>query len=190
MKIDLSWLQKQIPREREKLLDKMGEILKLVDLSMQVVRGVSTELRPGLLYDIGLTAAIEWQLEQFQKLTKIQYTVKSTPRQIVLSQDIAEAFFSIFQELTTNTIRHAGATRASINLRKKADILTMIAKDNGKGITEQQIHDPKSLGLVGIRERVYSLEGNVIITGAPGKGTTVTVAIPTNKEANDEDTDY
>ncbi len=182
VKIDISWLQKQLLHHNEIPTKKMEDILKLVDMSIQIVKGVSAELRPGLLYELGLLAAIEWQTEEFYKLTGIKCNVTSIPAKIVIEQELAITFFSVFQELLTNVFRHAEATKVDISLRKQGKKVILIVNDNGKGITEEQINEPNSLGLIGVRERVQYWGGTVSIIGIPGEGTHVIVSIPLNKK--------
>jgi PAS domain S-box-containing protein len=182
VKIDLSWLQKQMLQKHEINPQKMEEILKLVDMSIQIVKGVSAELRPGLLYELGLLAAIEWQTEEFYKLTGIKCNVTSIPAKIVIEQELSITLFSIFQELLANVFRHSGAKKVDIGLRKQGKIITLTVNDDGKGITEQQINGLHSLGLMGIRERVQFWGGTVTIIGIPNEGTHVTVSIPLNKK--------
>jgi PAS domain S-box-containing protein len=182
VKIDLSWLQKQMLQKHDIHPEKMEDILKLVDMSIQIVKGVSAELRPGLLYELGLLAAIEWQTEEFQKLTGVKCNVTSIPAKIVMEQELAITFFSVFQELLTNVFRHSEAKKVDIGLRKQGKMITLTVNDDGKGITEQQINGPHSLGLIGVRERVQYWGGTVTIIGIPNEGTHVTVSIPLNKK--------
>jgi signal transduction histidine kinase len=147
-----------------------------------------TELRPGLLDDLGLVAAIEWQAEEFQKRTGIKCEATLDPEEIILDQDRSTAISRILQETLTNVSRHANATKVKVNLRKKAGKLILKVNDNGKGITEKQISDPKSFGLIGIRERVHLFGGEVKISGIRDKGTTVTVNIPLGEKLDDKNT--
>ena len=131
---------------------------------------------------MGLLAAIEWQTEEFYKLTGIKCNVTSIPSKIVLEQELAITFFSVFQELLTNVFRHSEATKVDIGLRKQGKKVTLTVNDDGRGITEEQINGPHSLGLIGVRERVQYWGGNVTIIGIPGEGTHVTVSIPLNRK--------
>jgi len=145
-------------------------------------------LRPSLLDDFGLVAAMEWQVGEFQKLTGISIEISAKPEDIVLDRDRSTVLFRIFQELLTNVARHADATKVKVSLVEEADkdkiVLTL--KDNGRGITKEQISDPRSFGLLGIRERVRSWQGEFKISGIPGKGTTAVVSIPlVNREEED-----
>jgi signal transduction histidine kinase len=150
----------------------------LIDSIIQVVKKIVTALRPGLLDDLGLSAAIEWQAEEFQQRTGIQCDVLIDPEDIILNDDVSTAVFRIFQETLTNVVRHAHATQVHGLLRETENSLLLEVRDNGKGITAKQLSDPKSFGLIGIRERVQFLGGQVTFQGIPNTGTTVTVSIP------------
>jgi signal transduction histidine kinase len=104
----------------------------------------------------------------------------------VVNKEISTEMFRIFQEALTNIARHAGAQRVTIILQNTRDRLTMEIRDDGRGITKKEIVDPTSIGITGMRERIYALEGTLEIKGVQGKGTTVTVNIPLreDKETN------
>jgi signal transduction histidine kinase len=181
LKMDLSWLIKRLPAVQEQLVNKVESMLKLIDTTIQSVRRISTKLRPGVLDDLGLTAAIEWQTQDFQNRTGIQCEFNSTLIEVDLDRDRSTAVFRTLQETLTNVTRHASATRVNIYLGKKDASIVLIVEDNGKGITRNEIFDPKSLGLLGMRERALVFGGKVEIKGKPGKGTTVTLRIPLQK---------
>jgi PAS domain S-box-containing protein len=178
LKMDISWLGKKLPKDQETLLEKTKAMTKLTDMTIKTVKKISTELRPGLLDDLGLVAAIEWQTEEFENRTGIRCELTVDPEEIILDQDRSTAIFRIFQETLTNIARHAKATRVTISLKEKDDKVELRVRDNGKGITKEQISDSKSFGLMGIRERVHTWGGKVKITGKPGEGTTVVVSMP------------
>ena len=182
LKMDLSWLDKRLPKDQEILSEKTKSMSKLIDMTIRTVQRVSTELRPGLLDDLGLAAAMEWQAEEFQNRTGIECKLTLDPENIILDQDRSTAIFRIFQETLTNVARHANATRVKVSLKEKAGKLEMKVRDDGKGITEKQISDPKSFGLMGIRERANFWGGEVTINGIRDKGTTVTVSIPVERK--------
>ncbi len=181
LKMDLSWLDKKLPEEQSPLLKKTKSMSQLIDSTIQTVQRLSAELRPGLLDDLGLLAAMEWQAEEFQKRTGVACELSLGSQEIDLDQESSTAIFRIFQETLTNISRHASATKATVNLAEKGAQLELTIKDNGKGITEEKISDPKSLGLIGIQERVHFLGGNIDIKGIRNKGTTVTVSVPLPK---------
>jgi PAS domain S-box-containing protein len=178
LKMDLSWMAKRIPEDQPKLLQKLHSMSELTSTTLKTVQRISTELRPGLLDDLGLVAAIEWQTEEFENRTGIRCTLTVDPEDIMIDEKRSTTVFRILQETLTNVARHAQATRVQVSLKEKMGSLTLRVTDNGKGIINEQIFDPKSLGIVGIKERVHSWGGEVKISGRPGKGTTVVVRMP------------
>ena len=155
----------------------------VIDATLQVLHRVCTELRPVILDDFGLAAAIQWQAEDFQSRTGITCCVILDTEADQLTQDESTAVFRIFQETLTNVLRHAAATEISGRLWEEDHQLMLEVKDNGKGITDTEISNPTSLGLVGMRERVYGINGTIQFSGTQDKGTRVTVAVPVNGKA-------
>jgi len=183
LKIDLSFLASSAPKSRDKtkrdsFLSKMLEMTKLIDETIGTVRRIVTKLRPSILDDFGLLAALEWQLQEFQKRTGIQSEFVSTLEYINLDEELSTAVFRIFQESLTNVARHAKATKVTATLYKEADSLVLKVEDNGKGISADDIHNTKSVGLIGMREHALFLGGTVNFSGEPSKGTTISVQFP------------
>jgi signal transduction histidine kinase len=189
LKMDLASLRGRLGKNPNSAIEKIESMSKLIDMTIRDVQRISTELRPGVLDDLGLTAAVEWQCDDFQKRTGIRCEVALSDDSFVLDSDRSTAFFRILQETLTNIMRHANATKVQVSLeRGKAETVLEI-KDDGKGITEKEISDPKALGLIGIRERVLFFRGEFAISGTPGQGTRVRVSIPDDRGtvANDQD---
>ncbi len=182
LKMDMSWLMKKLGNGESELAQKSEIMMGLVDSIIQTVRKISAELRPGIIDDLGLVAAIEWQAEEFQSRTGISCTVRSDPPDIMVDEKKSITYFRILQESLTNIMRHSRATEVAIDLEKKNGTLTMEVTDNGRGISEEELHGSQSFGLIGIRERVYSCGGEVHITGSAGRGTTVRVTVPVDKD--------
>ncbi|MDZ7362974.1 MAG: PAS domain S-box protein [candidate division KSB1 bacterium] len=178
LKMDLSWLHNGLPGSYPGLREKAKSMLKLIDMTIKTVQRISAELRPGMLDDLGLSAAIEWQAREFRDRTGIETEVVFSPEDIVIDHERSTVIFRIFQETLTNIARHARATKLKINLVKGADKLILKVRDNGKGITKEQIFDAKSFGLIGMRERVDPWKGKVKIKGIPNQGTIIFVSIP------------
>jgi len=153
-------------------------LLKLIDQTIESVRRISTELRPRILDERGLIAAIEWAAQEFQRRTRTKCQLDLPQADIVIDQEVATALFRILQESLTNVARHANATQANVRLAKLDGSLALEIHDNGKGISEEQLSADSSLGILGMRERALLLGGELAITGAPGKGTTVRIRIP------------
>ena len=178
LKLDLAWVSGRLPRSQRPLLDKLATMSDHVDATIQSIRRIATELRPGILDDLGLVAALEWQANEFQSRTGITCHVSSTLQDTLLDADLNTAFFRIFQETLTNIMRHANATRVDVNSTKEGGVLILTVRDNGRGILPGEIKDRRSIGLLGMEERAALLGGEFVITGEPGRGTIVTVTIP------------
>lgn len=178
IQMDLAWLDSRLSPGDLSLSTKIQHMKRLVDTTVDSVHRISTELRPILLDDLGLTAAMEWQVQEFEERTGVQCRARLDCKDNSIEKDLATTLFRIFQETLTNIARHAGATSVKVRLTQKANELHLDVSDNGKGITPEQIDDPKSFGIVGIRERVNLWGGTVSIKGKPKKGTTIKVRIP------------
>jgi signal transduction histidine kinase len=150
----------------------------MIDASVESVQKISSKLRPGILDELGLIAAIEWQAEDFEKLTNIKCSLSLPKAEIVLEKNKSTAIFRIFQEALTNIARHSQATKTAISLFNHQSNIYLEILDNGKGITQEQIRDFKSLGIHGMEERAMVFGGQVYIEGIAGKGTTLKVEIP------------
>ena len=175
VKMDLAWLEARMPKNGE-MLERNRATRQLADSIIQSIRRISTELRPAVL-DLGLAAAVEWQVQEFQTRSGIQCTVRLLTREVVAA-NASTAMFRIFQETLTNIARHAQATRAEVVLQKQRDRLVLLVHDNGRGFDQADPSLSQSLGLLGMRERAAILGGRVSISSASGKGTTVTAWIP------------
>jgi signal transduction histidine kinase len=149
-----------------------------VDETIHTVKRIITKLRPGLLDDLGLTAAIEWQAAEFQRHTSTVCEVIIEPEKMDITPELSTAMFRIFQEILTNITRHSNATRVTIHLSLHDTLLELLVRDNGCGITEEEINDPKSFGIIGIRERAQYWHGTVLFEGKPNSGTSITVRFP------------
>jgi PAS domain S-box-containing protein len=178
IKIDLASLIGALRADQEAEVEKGKAILKLVDETILSVRRIATELRPGILDDLGLVAAVEWAAEEFEARTGIQCHLDLPEGDIVLDQERTTAIFRIFQETLTNVTRHAEATRVDVRLGREDGNIVLEVRDNGRGIAAEELSSGRSLGILGMRERALLLGGELTIRGAPGKGTTVKVLIP------------
>jgi signal transduction histidine kinase len=160
------------------LCAKVATMTKRIDDTINTVRRIASELRPRILDDLGLVAAIEWQAQQFQARTGIICQFDALVENGDLSQDHATAIFRIFQEALTNILRHAQATRVNITIEEEEGAYVLAMRDNGRGITEEERTGSRSLGLIGMRERAQLIGGTIDITGLAGKGTVLTVRVP------------
>jgi signal transduction histidine kinase len=178
LKMDLTWLTGKLLADQKPLLKKIKSMFRLIDSTIHSVRKIASGLRPDLLDEVGLAAAIGWQARDFQLRTGIRCNVDLPPDSDVLDQERSTAVFRIFQEVLTNVVRHANATRVDVCMRQDADALTLEVQDNGRGIAAVEMHSSKSLGLLGMRERVLLFSGKLEINGSRGRGTQVTVSLP------------
>jgi PAS domain S-box-containing protein len=178
MSMDLAFLEKQLPKENAQAAARVSALATLVKDTVKTVRRISAELRPSILDDLGLGAAMEWLAHDFATRTGIDCGV-SVPSNVTIAAERGTVVFRMCQEALTNVARHAGATHVSIDLMIDVDdCLTLEVSDNGRGITEYEVHGPDSLGLLGMRERAALLGGVAEVNGMPGQGTTVTVRVP------------
>ena len=177
LKIDLAWLNKKLASNQDPVREKLQSMVTLINETVATVHNVSEDLRPGILDDFGLSAAIEWQAEEFQKRTGIECRISLASDESNLNKEKSTNLFRIVQESLTNVIRHADATKVEINLSEKDGMLLLEIVDNGKGISKDAITNPKSFGLIGIKERVHSLGGEVDIVGTPHEGTRLMVTM-------------
>ena len=178
IKIDVSSLIRGFPEKERKELNRVPSILNSVDGAIQTVRRIATELRPGMLDDLGLVATIEWAGEEFGVRTGTKCYLELPTDDLVVDQDKATAIFRIFQEMLTNIARHAEANEVRARLVAEGGNVTLEVRDNGKGIPKEKLRKGGSLGILGMRERATLLGGDLTITSSPGQGTAVIVRIP------------
>ena len=151
---------------------------KTLDETVHTVRRISAELRPGVLDDLGLAAAIEWQAQDFQERYGIECQLDVQTENLVLDGEHSTAVFRIFQETLTNVARHSGATRVSVILKNTEQELVLEVRDNGRGFEVGTGKNKKSIGLLGMKERAMIMGGTCEVSGHPGHGTIVTLRVP------------
>ena len=178
LNIDLNWMKNKLAESQPEIRNKLNSMAELIMDTIASIKTISSELRPRILDDLGLIAAIEWQLEEFEKRTGISYELTITPEEFILSSEISILIFRIVQETLTNIARHANATLVKIDFAKNENTMQLIVNDNGRGIKKAEINDPKSFGIIGMKERVKSIGGSFHIQGAEGKGTKIMIEIP------------
>ncbi|HEX6159617.1 MAG TPA: PAS domain S-box protein [Thermoanaerobaculia bacterium] len=157
---------------------RLAGMLSLIDETIDTVRRVATALRPAVLDDFGFRAAIENELAMLRKRTDIETTFSFKPEDYRLEANRATALFRIVQEVLTNVARHARATRVDVRFDAHNGWIYLDIRDNGRGITQEEIAHSRSLGLVGVRERAYAFGGDALITGEAGQGTHVAIRLP------------
>ena len=185
LKIDLGLHEKHLVRhfpEHAELFESTRSMTEIVDYLIKFTRELVSELRPSMLDDLGLPAAIEWYIDKYKARTGLEIHFNSSEDIEQLNGDIATAMFRIVVESLTNVTRHARATTVMIDLCVSDDMLTLKLCDDGVGITRDRVNRTRSFGIVGMRERALAFGGTIDFEGKPGKGTTVKVNIPfTNK---------
>ncbi len=184
LKLDLDSLTRSRPPEGDAGLVRIRGIIELIDRMSQELRRVISDMRPGMLDDLGLCAAIEWQAEQFSERTGLACDFILTADDTRLPTSTSTALFRVLQELLSNVARHAGATNVDVSLSSNSDSVCLTVADNGRGITDEELGNSTSLGILGIRERIRACDGTVDFHGEPGTGTTVTVTVPIQPAAN------
>ncbi len=178
LKLDLSWLAEGLPDSQQPLRAQIHALSRRVEETIRAVRRIATALRPSLLDDLGLVAALEWQAEEFRRHSGIRLRFASTLRDARLDRDLSTSVFRIFQEALTNVARHARATSVEVRLEERSGRLLLEVRDNGRGITESERSGRGALGLLGMRERALALGGELEVTGSPRGGTEVRLVVP------------
>ena len=177
LKMDVSWLNKKLEPENRVAKEKLVEISGLIDSTVKSIRRIASELRPTLLDDLGLLAAMEWHLEEFERRSGIETERSLQEIEQPLPDALKIGLFRIFQESLTNVARHSGAKKVKVSLQRKEKELILTVQDNGRGFDESGTVK-KTLGLLGMKERTLMMGGQYNISGIPGEGTIVTVTVP------------
>lgn len=177
LRIEADMLSSRTGARHPRLHTRALSTLNQIDATIKSVRQIINDLRPNVL-DLGLNAAVDWQIAEFRRRTGIECELTETHQDIEVSDHCATALFRILQESLSNIVRHAQATRVQVLLRVERDWIWMTVSDNGIGIHPKGRHKPGSFGLVGIEERINILDGTFAIHSTPGAGTIIRVAVP------------
>jgi signal transduction histidine kinase len=182
LKLEFMWLVDELgrggPKPGIQLVNKVQALVGLIEVSIQSVRQIASDLRPPVLDQLGLTEAIKWEATKFEARTGIRCRLSSDLKRELSDRTRSLALFRILQEALTNVVRHANAGAVRITLHERGKVLTLSVKDNGRGISKAQMSNPKAIGLLGMGERARLLGGRLRIGGVQGRGTTVTVQVP------------
>ena len=182
MKMDISWLLANMKQEGELTIKRAKELSNIIDQTVVTVRRIAYELRPSLLDDMGLGAAIEWQLIEFEKRSGIKTEFQNLEKELELSDAAKTGLFRIVQESLTNTGRYSNAKKAIVSLAINENHILMSIKDDGIGFELEKLAYKKTLGIVGMRERCIILGGVLEIISSVGAGTEVKVTMPIHKK--------
>jgi len=176
--MDVAWLEARLPAHDRPLVEKCRAMAAIIEGTIGRVRTLATELRPAVLDDLGLLAAIEWEAQQFTRRTGIACVLELPATLPLLDGDRSTDLFRILQEALTNVVRHAAAHRVDVQVRVTPAELVLVVGDDGRGIEEAEASSPRSLGLLGMGERALLWNGTVQVRARPQGGTAVTVQLP------------
>jgi PAS domain S-box-containing protein len=178
LNLDIAWLRSRIGVQTDRVTKKLEEMSRSINDSIESIREVSSSLRPTILYELGLISAFEWQLKKFKKQSRINFRFNFSPERIKIDDQISLILFRVLQESLTNIIRHSGASLVELDLRMSKMNIKLTIEDNGIGIEDEELNSFSSMGIMGIIERIRSVNGKVTINGIKNKGTVLKVAIP------------
>jgi signal transduction histidine kinase len=188
LQIDLSWMDRHLRTDQpiavEQVKDKIVAMMPVVERLAEMTQTICGSLRPGMLDDLGLLAAIEWHAEDFEKCTGLVCEVSLPDQDVPLDRDCELALFRIMQEALTNVVRHAKATHVKVRFGAAGNDWELEIQDNGKGFTPDSVARSKALGLLSMRERIMAFAGTLDVLSGPGKGTTVRVRFPQSSGAS------
>lgn len=183
LKMDIAWLNKKLSNDASNAAnrEKLGEMTKLVDEAVVFVRKLAAELRPSILDDLGLIAALEWHSREFSRRFNIDVNFSTKNPELKTSNAIATGLFRMYQESLTNVARHAEAKQVNAVLELLNNEIHLSITDDGKGFDTNGKR--KTLGLLGMKERAMMIGGKLDIVSQPGHGTTIYITVPLEKKA-------
>lgn len=182
IKMDIAWLGEKLAAASPELASRVKNIENLVDKCAAAATNISRTLRPSVLDEFGIVAAIEMEADEFQQRTGIVCTVGHNEEDVASAPEIAIALFRIFQESLNNITKYAKASKVTVDVVSRPECINLVVSDNGCGCTEADRRKPHSFGLRGIQERIAHFGGEVRIISAPGCGTTVAVCVPRQRQ--------
>lgn len=176
--MDMSWLRDKLDLQNEAIRNKLNDLFILLNKAISTVQRISKELRPGILDDLGILAAIETYLEEFSKRSGIDTFFSGPDNEPAVSRNIKTGLFRIFQESLTNAGRHSEADMINVIFEVEEKNIILTISDNGKGFDEAKVATKKTLGILGMKERAAIMGGEYIIKGQKNAGTTIQVTVP------------
>ena len=178
IKMDISSATRKLADTSDESITILSRTLKMVDETVRTVRRIASELRPGILEDFGVIAALEWQSQEFEKRNDILCDFSCSIDRLTIERNISIGLYRIYQEALTNIARHAEADMVTSSLVREVDNLILTISDNGNGFDPLEVKSKKTLGLLGMKERALIMKGELLIQSMPGTGTTITITIP------------
>lgn len=178
LKMDIDWVMLKQKNPEPKMIERLHEMLKLSDSIIKSVRRISFELRPAIIDDLGLMAALEWKCAEFEEKTGVPCLFIPHVKDRKFEKQFSITAFRILQETLTNVVRYANAKSVTVSVSENEKELMMEIKDDGIGISEDDMINKKTLGIFGMKERAMMLGGNLTVKGEPNKGTTTKLIIP------------
>ncbi len=182
LKMDAAWLNGKIPDEQQPLKEKVESIVGDLNDTIQVVKRITAQLRPVILDNQGLVPALRYEIQEFKKRTGIECNITIEPPELTTDKDYSTVIYRILQESLTNIKKHARASKVVISLKAGQKQLVLQVQDNGIGITKEQTERTGAYGILGMRERILHLDGEIKIQGAQGQGTQLSVTIPVKRK--------
>ncbi len=191
LRIDVNWLEMRLPYVEPAIADKLISMEHLMNKTVDAMRRISEDLRPGMLDDLGLAAALEHHVERFVERTGMPCALDLSQEDFEVGDQVATAVFRIIQESLTNVARHSGATRVSVRVEELENEIRLSVQDDGRGLPAREGAKRKTYGLLGMQERVKMLGGRFEISSVPARGTRVGAIIPYHAggAGNDQDPD-
>ena len=178
LKIDLAWITERLPRGESAIVTKLESMRAMVDATVAAAGRIAADLRPAMLDELGLAAAVEWLVDNLRGRTAIECELEVAGQGLDLQEPLASCVFRVLQESLTNVARHSRASLVRVALRREGGEVALTVTDNGRGFAADVPRKHGSYGLMGVRERVYLVGGTVRIESAPGRGTAIDARFP------------
>jgi PAS domain S-box-containing protein len=178
LKMDITWIRKRIKKEDNTINNKLDDAILLIDETVRSIKRIAAELRPSIIDDLGIVAAIEWQIKDFADRLGIEMQYQNDLDDEHLDPNISIGLFRILQESLTNIARHAKAKKVFISIVRSGGEVRLMIRDDGIGFDTSLKKEEHTFGLLGIKERTYMMKGDCQIHSKPGEGTGIVISIP------------
>jgi len=178
LKIEITMLKKGISTSEATTHERIGTMLDLTENAFESIRNIILHLRTETIENIGFVPTLKNYIDDYTSRTGVKCTYQITEEISQMDREMATALLRIIRESFVNVSRHAAASSISLEVERKDDIWVLTIEDDGIGFSKEKLKEKTSFGLIGIRERVISMEGKFEITSIPGEGTTLEIEIP------------